>query len=203
MAGTYRSGRKPKPDAQRLVESCLSLSRQDISPPTDCDSITVKFWGQSIKIKLNWEDNIFGGRRFYLCCPQCDRRVWKLFMPMPKLPDRRALDAWLATNKTPLLCRHCWGLVHKSTRESDINRLQSKIFKVRLSLKASPQSDPLQLPDRPRYQHRKKYDKFSEELLELQKEYQLALVGKLNKMLGNFLKIDLLEIEFETAQNAD
>jgi hypothetical protein len=49
----------------------------------------------------------FGGRSWWLLCPSCGRRCFKLYLP-----------PGAAAQPTPFRCRLCWGLVYEASQEA-------------------------------------------------------------------------------------
>jgi len=107
-------------------------------------------------IQVSWTRCNYGGGRPYLHCPDCGRRVWRLF---------RALHGYA--------CRVCCGRpIYESQRRSAKGRRYLKAFRLRQRLGGSrPVVDPI--PPRPPRMQRRVYARLCAEL----KALELPLVG--------------------------
>ena len=107
-------------------------------------------------IQVSWSRCNYGGGRPYLHCPDCGRRVWRLF---------RALHGYA--------CRTCCGSpIYESQRRSAKGRDYLRAYRLRQQLDGSkPVLDPL--PPRPARMRRLTYARLCAEL----KALELPLVG--------------------------
>jgi len=87
-------------------------------------------------VALAWTPCHYGGQRPWFICPDCGRRVGKLYS---------------ATRC--FLCRHCCGLVYKSQREDVQDRLLRRIQRIRGKLGARSGWIFDLLPDKPKGMH--------------------------------------------------
>lgn len=85
---------------------------------------------------------IGGGARRYFCCPCCRRKCDLVYL-----------------NGNSFTCRRCAGLAYASENRTRLDRAASKIFKLRRRLGQQPRSllDPL--PDKPKWQRWRTYDR--------------------------------------------
>jgi len=92
-------------------------------------------------INLDWTRCNYGGRRTWLLCPKCRRRVALLY----------------GAGKY-FLCRHCYNLTYSSQQECGADRLMRKARKIRKRLGASRN---LMVPIlfKPKNMHHKTFDR--------------------------------------------
>ena len=103
-------------------------------------------------IQVSWTRCHYGGVRPYLHCPDCHRRVWRLF---------RALHGYA--------CRTCCGSpVYESQRRSAKGRKYLRAYRLRQRLGGSrPVLDPI--PPRPARMQRRVYERLCAELKVLER----------------------------------
>lgn len=87
------------------------------------------------RVRLDWTPCHFGGWRPWFVCPNCGRRVAKLY-----------------NTARYYHCRHCCGLVYQSQREIPSDRLLRKVQKVREWL-GGDGSTIAPFPDKPKWMH--------------------------------------------------
>jgi ribosomal protein L24E len=123
--GGYRRGR---PHA--TVESCHSFSawgafqlalegedddRFDGEWTVVGDSVTLSWqrddrqWSQTVQ--LTWSPGQYGGRRAWLVCPKCGRRVGKLYLPTLLFRDDERVNRFA--------CRKCYDLTYEQRQSRD------------------------------------------------------------------------------------
>jgi len=96
-------------------------------------------------VRLNWTTCYFGGCRPWFVCPNCFRRVGKLY----------------AAGKY-FCCRLCYGLAYESQREAAYDRLARKSRNIRKRLGSSTSLfDPF--PSKPKGMHWKTYHRLRRE----------------------------------------
>ena len=127
-----------------------------ISVKGDGDSVTLSYAldGQEIEeqIRLTTTPVHLGGHRFWFRCPGCDRRVAVLY------------------GGARFRCRHCHDLRYSSQREPPRFRAISRIQRVRMKLLGT--GDLTQpRPPRPRYMHRRTYQRLIKEEIEAWRSY--------------------------------
>ena len=94
-------------DREVFATSIHVLSEQEIVLQADAAADNPR------AIHLTWTDCAFGGRRPWLVCPKCDRRVAKLYL--------------LGGN---FLCRHCHSLNYAVQREAQPEKAIRKARKI-------------------------------------------------------------------------
>lgn len=67
--------------------------------------------GHSLQQEIPLKDApcYFGGRRLWLECPRCRRRVGKIYLPCAIINNGRKVEYWQ--------CRHCWDLTYVQRQE--------------------------------------------------------------------------------------
>jgi len=117
-------------------------------------------------IALAWTPCHYGGQRPWFICPGwgCGRRVAKLHL-----------------GGGYFLCRHCLDLVYERQREDQATRLISKAQKIRRRLGGSASlMEPF--PSKPRYMHRRTYDRLWWKTHEVEEAGLQAILGQLERM---------------------
>ena len=71
-------------------------------------------WSQSIR--LTWMFCRYGGRRRWFLCPQCGRRVGKVY-----LPTTMYWNYALRERVNVFRCRHCFDLTYEQRRDRDLS----------------------------------------------------------------------------------
>jgi hypothetical protein len=120
-------------------------------------------------VSIIWEPCRFGGQRPYFLCPQCERRVIKLF------------------GLSRFLCRTCNNLTYSSQRERWFDRALRKANRLRENLGGSPGMASCIAP-RPRSMHHKTYERITDEIHEAETiamDFSFALVKRLTKQTPN------------------
>ena len=116
--------------------------------------IVIEYRHRSVpqSIQISWTRCHYGGVRPYLHCPDCHRRVWRLF---------RALHGYA--------CRTCCGSpVYESQRRSAKGRKYLRAYRLRQRLGGSrPVLDPI--PPRPARMRRRVYERLCAELKVLER----------------------------------
>jgi hypothetical protein len=113
------------------------------------------------QIRISWTPCPLGGRRPWMHCPYCEKRVAKLLKGM-----------------AGYFCRACLGNpLYASQTKSTHGRRHFELCKIRLLLNgnASP-LDPF--PERPRGMHRKTYDRLKARAQRLEMDLPRKLRGK-------------------------
>ena len=123
------------------------------------------------EIALEWLPQKLGGRRAWLRCPDCQRRV--------------ALVYW--SGRRGYVCRLCTGLPYKSECEVLEDRLYRRMRKLRKRVGAADgdTEQPLWHYPKPKYMHQSTYERLGElaeearmEWLEVRDEKLLRLVSR-------------------------
>ena len=131
----------------------------------------------------------YGGRRWYFVCPLagCGRRVACLY---------------LAPGSRYFACRHCSNLTYQSTRNDLMEKVDSRLYKVRYRMKAKGKVtgfilDPI--PPRPRYMHLETYGRLMMEyynLLDLRDlAYYVGLIQIIGTMPDSLVPDDMPPLE--------
>lgn len=118
-------------------------------------------------LDLDWTPCNLGGKRVWALCPECERRIRKLYKPPSEMR---------------FLCLQCYPLIHSRSRISGNSEevLKYKIRRLASKLGAKRQDSPMaSIPVRPRYMHTKTYFKLARQLLILKLDYH-ELSTKLN-----------------------
>ncbi len=98
-------------------------------------------------VTITYTNCNYGGRRPWFICPNCNKRVAKLYSDGPRF-----------------LCRHCYRLAYTSQKERAEFRLLHKVQDIRTRLGGSAATmDPF--PDRPKGMHRRTYNRLQCEAL--------------------------------------
>jgi hypothetical protein len=100
-----------------------------------------------------------GGVRWWFTCPNCGRRVAKLYIP-PR-------DEFF-------LCRHCYRLTYQSQRESPMFRLLGQAQKIRARLGGSTIIDE-PFPKKPKYMHWRTYERWHSKAKRYERSANLLL----------------------------
>ncbi len=122
---------------------------------------------KNISIKLLKTPCQFGGYQYWFECPVCRRRVCTVYLS----------DVWC--------CRHCGHLAYPSENEDELERLRSKVYKLKEKL-----GEDYWI--KPKGMHRKTYDRLREALLDAETKAEDAFDEKmrqLNQRLISFGKI--------------
>jgi hypothetical protein len=90
-----------------------------------------------ITIMLTFTPTNFKGRRAWFMCPQCDRRVGRLFWPV--------YDGWA------FRCRHCWHLRYYTQRLTPEWRAREQAEKIMKRLGGGSNLVLDQFPDKPKW----------------------------------------------------
>jgi hypothetical protein len=116
-------------------------------------------------VPLVWVPCHFGGQRPYFLCPQCERRIVKLY------------------GLIRFFCRTCNNLTYSSQRERYIDRALRTANRLRVRLGGKPGMANC-IASRPRYMHHKTYQRITEEIHKAEaiaNEFTFALVERLTK----------------------
>lgn len=110
----------------------------------------------------------YGGQRHWFCCPGCSKRV-----------------AWLYLRGTDFKCRHCHRLTYYSCQESgNLNDMSiRRVNKVLTKLKSKEKCGfdiMYHIPSRPRYMHRKTYQRLLVQYARKKNEYAASVRAKLD-----------------------
>lgn len=113
-------------------------------------------------VDIEWTHPYFGGKRPWFVCPNCGKRISKLYKP-----------------KTDQLfrCRSCHALSYQSRKEGN-DRLAitlNKINRLKKKLGVCGATEYTSLPPRPKGQHKKTYKRLLEQLLAAEEEAQKAI----------------------------
>lgn len=95
--------------------------------------------------KFDWTPCNYGGKRVWLLCPQCGKRVVVLYVRWRKF-----------------LCRHCLDINYSSQHESRPDRLMRKALRIRERLGASTDLNR-KILFKPKYMHEKTFDRLRRE----------------------------------------
>jgi hypothetical protein len=97
-------------------------------------------------VYLDWTPCHFGGKRPWLLCPRCNRRVALIFSIGKRF-----------------LCRHCYNITYSSQCETEMDRLLRKAQKIRRQLGVSESlSEPIIF--KPKGMHQKTFDRLRHNL---------------------------------------
>ncbi len=124
-------------------------------------------------VSIVWEPCRFGGQRPFFLCPQCGRRIIKLY------------------GVSRFLCRTCNNLIYPSQRERWSDRALRKANRLRQKLGGNPGMASSIAP-RPRYMHHRTYEQITDGIHESETtamEFTFALVKRLTKrtpVIGDF-----------------
>ncbi|SHL18965.1 hypothetical protein SAMN02745216_04780 [Desulfatibacillum alkenivorans DSM 16219] len=111
----------------------------------------------------------YGGRRTWFLCPQCGSRV-----------------AILYGAGRLFLCRHCYRLTYSCQQEGELDRALSKALNLREKLGVNASlSVRITASDRPRYMHRKTFDRLRNEADRAANQWRRLLANKFG--VSNFL----------------
>lgn len=131
---------------------------------------------------LDWTDCNFGGKRVWALCPKCQRRVGRLYRPPGKIR---------------FLCRDCYGLIYRSSRESGnrLNELKRRIKRLSAKLGAhgTDASPFASIPPKPQGMHWSTYRPILAKLMKLKVEVDDATMGEIKQQLGKPPEITLEE----------
>ena len=130
----------PRERKHPIAEDCRQIAVQQVPAPgkrtclrwTDGASVTLECQGEMARSRYRWPDSdgwhvtmqtvrlvadtpYLGGIRFYLACPDCGRRVRKLF----------------AATGGRFVCRHCVGLANRCQSEGAWVRALRRAAKLR------------------------------------------------------------------------
>jgi hypothetical protein len=94
------------------------------------------------RVYLDWTPCNYGGRRPWFLCPGCGRRV-----------------GILAAAGKYFLCRHCYGLKYSSQLESDLDRAQRKVQKIKDRMGEKTWTKPKRM-------HQNTFDRLKRRLIE-------------------------------------
>ena len=94
-------------------------------------------------VNVTWHDCHFGGQRPYFRCPGCYARAGILYGPRFR-------------------CRRCHNLAYPSQRQSAYDRAIIKAGRIRESM-GGHAGMAYPFPDRPRYMHRRTYERLKDE----------------------------------------
>lgn len=105
------------------------------------------------RVPMTWTVPNYGGRRWWWICPLvkngqvCGRRVGKLYCPNGALLFG---------------CRHCYDLTYESTRQSEGDRIQDRLWTIRRRLGARGTLFD-RCPDKPKWMHWETYARLADE----------------------------------------
>jgi hypothetical protein len=126
-------------------------------------------------IRVSFTSCNYGAARAWMHCPNCDRRVFRLYVPP-------------VTATPALACRHCWHLTYRIRQSSGIDYGLSRIDAAMRRFTrhgAQPvQSKRHDLPARPPGMHRATYNRLAAQLLEAQDITQDAYIQSLTGLLS-------------------
>lgn len=109
----------------------------------------------------------YGGKRALFGCPKCGRRVRFLYGAGPRF-----------------LCRHCYDLVHASSREGVFDRKLRKVHKIRRRLGADLALESY-LP-RPKGMHQATYEKLVNEAEAIEEELTREVANRLRLFSSSY-----------------
>ncbi|MBF0371297.1 MAG: hypothetical protein HQL52_17780 [Magnetococcales bacterium] len=153
MKGTITWGQKCAVLFYRKAEDLLMLAYR-------IQSAHGKFTDVKQSIRIVGFPRHLGGQERYFICPVigCGRRVEKLYIPQGSFG-----------------CRHCFRLSYRSQRERGINRISSKMDKLRMSL-----GDYL---FKPPYMRWERYERLINELSDLEKQGDRIMEAAMDRMM--------------------
>lgn len=102
-----------------------------------------------------YHQGLFGGERLAFLCPDCERRVFSLFVPTPSTLIRPTGDM----NRREVLCLHCHGLRYPSTKAEGPSRRRAAINKRRLEEKLGAKPEE-RLPGVGSTRHQKRLNRY-------------------------------------------
>lgn len=116
-------------------------------------------------ILIVWTDCHYGGRRPWLECPKCGRRV-----------------AVIASDGQLFLCRHCYKLAYRSQQMVTIDRLMRRTDKLRARLGGEPYGGlSSSLVEKPKWMRWKAYERLADQLEEAETNMWSELTGIVDK----------------------
>lgn len=127
-------------------------------------------------IEIEWTNPPLGGRRPWFICPECNKRIGKLYKP---------------NNEHFFWCRLCWDLTYQSRMDGNdsisvalnkINRLKKKLRWNCGDEEVATEYSPL--PPRPKGQHKKTYQKIIEQIIKTEEVAKNAMIDIYKKLTG-------------------
>lgn len=129
-------------------------------------------------VKTSTTPCTYGHTRTWLHCPQCQRRVFRLYYCDSLYNRGEQLHA--------LMCRHCLGATYVQRRERGHSRLQTSIMRItsKLVARGAPKPDDWETPpDKPKGMHWRTYSRLARRFMALHARYDAAWVGAIQKYL--------------------
>ena len=143
---------RPSGGGKWLVEGCRHIDALDwrrdgyLQPPAPGSlpyTVTASCGGREQRITTVWTPCRFGGKRPWFQCGYCGRRVVRLYI----------VQAVFA-------CRHCHRLGYASQLELPRDRGSGRARRIRMRL-SDGKDDPFgEFPSRPRFMHRRTYERW-------------------------------------------
>lgn len=115
--GNFNSGRWNAHNPAMTVEQCAVVTASMIpSGAGSGDMALIRYGELKQQVSVTSTPRHFGGVQLYFLCPECDRRVYKLY----RRPDRATF-----------VCRHCSKLTYTSSQTSDKTPLMFRLLALR------------------------------------------------------------------------
>jgi len=166
--------RDTESDGERAAAVFLDYT---VTPPRDDEGRNVSY-----HVRLEYTECNFGGVRPWFRCPShaggCGRRVGKLYLP-------------IYTNGDRFLCRECYDLGYRSSRNSgnELERAEQRYRKAFAKADAeSRRPHPNNLPytpDRPKGMHRDTFADLVEDVREAKREWREEMDGRMQDLLAD------------------
>ena len=148
-----------------MARIALSLKTWEVASFSIKDWKRGERWGDEVSgdVGIEWTLLPSGGKRPWFLCPSCGRRCGILY-----------------AIRSRLLCRKCGKLSYESQSETSHYRALRKAQKIRARLGGSGNmAEPF--PSRPRYMHRRTYQRLRFQYQAAEKQYMEPLIALLKK----------------------
>jgi hypothetical protein len=151
------------PIPRTLTTQLISTSIRDLKPKGHTAAVGFSGYGLGVSVRIDFQDQPFGGHRAFFRCPGCDRRCKILYA-------ERYLGA------TGWRCRKCWGLAYPSQRQRGSRRQWSRA--LRLSEQLLDPENP-KLLSRPRGMHGATFSAKVRRIRDLEERALMASIRRL------------------------